>query len=339
MSLRVSGYYRLEVHQVDGSIRPLSSWFENTILDTGLDRIGGSSSSLLTYCQIGAGTTPPTTSDTHLEAPLASTTTVDSTFRGVHSPTAFPFYDDFTAYWRRTFSFPVGAAVGRITEVGVGWESDGSLYSRSLVKDIEGNPTTVVVLADEVLKVVYEAQITAWPDDVTGYMNFNRRDFVYRLRMCNADYGSTSTGTLGWVYPSESGFHMGQIGSYFWAYDGGLGDYYGGPLGSNQAISGGQSNLTYVEGSYERTHRFVLDYDEANFDNGIAAISCIIGPASWQIGFDPPIPKTEYHQMVFDITIKWTRPDRPEFTVTASADSWLEGYDVTIETSANAVIV
>ena len=62
-----------------------------------------------------------------------------------------PYYRWAKVTWR----FGQGVAAGNISEVGLGW-GNSNLWNRALIKDANGNPTTITVLSDEYLDVVSE---------------------------------------------------------------------------------------------------------------------------------------------------------------------------------------
>src|SRR5690606_8917143 len=97
---------------------------------------------------------------------IASSNTVPSNTAGTTS--AAPYY----TWMRKTFRFAAGVATGNLSEVGISWLTTGALFSRALILDSGGLPTTITVLADEVVDVTYEFRIMAKTDDETGSVTF-----------------------------------------------------------------------------------------------------------------------------------------------------------------------
>src|SRR5574337_1573872 len=188
---RLAGKFSLVAHKLDGSSRVLAEWFDNLIVDNGLNRIG--TGSYMDQCYVGTGSTAPTNADTALEMQVASTSSIHATTSG--TSTSPPYY----GYSRRTFRFGVGAAAGNLTEVGVGWYSGTNmLFSRALIKDIDGNPTTVTVLSDEVLDVAYEFRNYAPPADSAPYVvTISGVDYTFVTRAASV------TGNPHWVRSEE----------------------------------------------------------------------------------------------------------------------------------------
>jgi hypothetical protein len=66
-------------------------------------------------------------------------------------------------------AFRSGVAAGNISEVGLGWDNS-NLWNRALIKDANGDPTTITVLSDEYLDVVSE--VRDYPaQSITGSFN------------------------------------------------------------------------------------------------------------------------------------------------------------------------
>lgn len=176
LKTKVAGYYKLQVIRPDGTVRQ-SAEFPNLITNAGLDRMA--TSTYLTVCQVGSGSAAPTFADTALAARIAGTQTVQSTDVGTTSSS--PYY----AWATRQFRFAAGVATGNIAEVGVGWGTTGSLFSRALVLDSGGSPTTITVLADEILDVTYQLRYYAPETDDTGDVTFTGNlagtyDWIFR---------------------------------------------------------------------------------------------------------------------------------------------------------------
>lgn len=121
-------------------------------------------------CVVGTGNAAPAESNTALQSFLAGTITVQATSRTANW-TVSPRYAKFS----RTFRFGAGVAAGNVAEVGVCLIgtvpiNTTPIISRALVVDGGGTPTTITVLSDEFLDVIWEC---TWftPEDVTGSFN------------------------------------------------------------------------------------------------------------------------------------------------------------------------
>ena len=107
---------------------------------------------------VGTGSTNPQPTDTALENQLASTGTVGD---HSHSYSYDEQSDTLTFTTVSTRSFSLGGVIGNISEVGVDFRGQFSpwnsrfLQSRALIRDSQGNPTTISLGSEDQLVVVY----------------------------------------------------------------------------------------------------------------------------------------------------------------------------------------
>ena len=262
ISTGVKGRFRLAAIRHDGLCRE-TDWFDNLVLDAGVDR-HGTDSDTHSVCAVGTGTTAPTVADTQLEVFLASTTTAPSTVEATLADSPY-------GVWKTiTFEFGAGVAQGNLTEVGIGWAA-AALYSRALIEDAGGAPTTFTVQADEILRVTYE--LTAYPPlaDAAGTVDISgvTHDFVLRPRSVN-NSGAWRMSTL-----STRTFYLGRGGSAsssHRAYDGAIGLITEGPSG-NSGFSNGRASATYTPGTNFRDYSVIWGLDHGNLPGGISAVS------------------------------------------------------------------
>lgn len=148
-----------EVIEIPGSRKLKQDWSNNLILDAGLNRMGDTTSAWVNYCHVGTDNTVPTVSDTGLGGWVASKTFTTSAYSAKGSA---PYY----GYKNYSYRFGQGVAAGNLSEVSVGWSAtNDSMYSRALIVDGAGDPTTITVLSDEYLDVFYELRCYP-PDDL-----------------------------------------------------------------------------------------------------------------------------------------------------------------------------
>lgn len=160
---QVGARFKLIVRKAcDDSIARETDWFCNLVLDTGLARM--SAGTWIDRCCVGTGNSTPVVTQTALDSFLASTSTQQSSSAGVQTSTT-PYYRWAKVTWR----FGQGVAAGNISEVGLGW-GNSNLWNRALIKDANGNPTTITVLSDEYLDVISE--VRDYPvQNITGSFN------------------------------------------------------------------------------------------------------------------------------------------------------------------------
>lgn len=295
----------------DGNIvreRHLAGPFPNLILNAGLDRMGNSSGGggFWRNCQLGAGTTPPTVTDTALESLQAA----------VQGSTSDPFNTALVegppryVRHRRTYRFPEGEAAGTHTEIGIGWGNSGStLYSRALIRDSGGNPIAITVLPDEVLDVTYEWRIYPPTGDTTGTRNISGTDYDYTIRACEADTINTQFGA-GWGFGTGPTFGSASAlkpenGGHA-TYTGSIGDWLSSPSGSS-ATSGATlsvSNAAYTPGNYYRDGTLSWGLGGSG---GIRSVRYCWTWGAYQIEFDPPIPKDATNILSLTFRNAWAR--------------------------------
>lgn len=253
-SVGLSGRYRMEVRKASTKqIVRETDWFDNLITNQGLNRIG-SDAGIQTGISIGTGTTAPAFTDTALATFAAYTTTVPgggSTSGNYGAP-------DYIGYRTFAYQFQPGQLNGNYTEVGIGWASN-VLFSRALIVDGLGAPTSISVLSDEYLTVYYELRMAPPAGDTTGSvtisgvgtMNYTRRAQAasswrppfFALHPCGSN---TSYRTI--VFSGAAGVITGQpSGASAYSHN----------LGSG-SIEG------YVNNSLERYQNFTFQLDQGN---------------------------------------------------------------------------
>jgi hypothetical protein len=291
----VAGRYKLVAHKLDGSSRELTPWFNNLILDGGLEAMAVRGT--MNKCRVGTGNSTPVVGQTALDAELAEA--------DIHTST--DGYDSATnlyAFRRITYRFPVGAATGNLSEVGVGWR-DGSivgLFSRSRIKDGNGNDTTITVLSDEVLDVIYEFRIYRPTADAA--VNVSISGTTYECSIRAANFGSWRPTIL-----SQFGI-LGQGSTSFlvqgWTTDATLGTITGEPSGT-QNFSGVYSVPvgSYATNSGERVFRATVGLDTAT--TPIKALIFYSPAGIYQMLLTTPIPKDSTNKLTLDYKLTWAR--------------------------------
>jgi len=149
--------FKAQIFKEDGSIRYDGPWFNNTILNTGLDWLIESSdtiviglssvTTILSQCNVGEGATTPDPSDQGLvEYVASSSNTIEATTER----------DPEVAYvqWNATFEFGIGSFDNdNLREVGLSRSANSVYLNRQLLRDEDGNATTLTLLSDEGLRV------------------------------------------------------------------------------------------------------------------------------------------------------------------------------------------
>lgn len=267
-----------------------SPWFDNLLLDSGLDLLGTTNDlgQCLAACQVGQGTLAPSISDTAL----------DDYLTGTANRVQFIDVSDYTGPYyvgrRAKFHFPAGTfSTQRVTEIAIaqGPNQGDTLFARVLV------PHELTVLANEVLDIFYELRLYLDTGDVSYAQPIAGVDTTGLIRPARL----TSV-----ALPSDR--FLSTEGLTVW--DGALGDKTFIPGGSHFAAS----NITldaYTPGTFYRDIRFALGTGEGNFSTGIAAVltNSVNSEAnpSFQMSFNPPIAKNAQRYLGLTLRYAWGR--------------------------------
>lgn len=297
----VAGLYMLEaVNKDTGERRTLAPWFPNLITDSGLNRLG--TGGVLSNCSVGSGSATPTVSDVTLQSVVATTTSllVGDT---PGAQASAPYY----GYVRKTFRFGEGVAAGNLSEVGIGWA--GGLFSRSLIKDGLGNPTTVTVLSNEYLDVTYEIRCYPPTTDISFQVvsaEGATHDCVVRANIVNQ----------GSFWPGANPLIGGEIGFTLAVTahpnaqisNGTLGSLTSGPTGvTDSYLISNPTSLPYVDNSLEREGVYPVPLASGNFAGGISVFTTRWALGAFQYSFNPPIMKDNTKTLELRAKISWAR--------------------------------
>lgn len=293
----LAGWYKIEAIKPDGSRRVLADWFPNLILDAGLNRMG--TSSYMTACQVGTGSAAPATTDTALQSILFGTS--NNTAASNPSAVAAPWYGGMRLTWR----FTAGQAAGNLSEVGVGWGTSGNtLFSRALILDGGGSPTTITVLSDEIIDVTYELRLYAPAADAVGTITISGTNYDFTVR----------AGLVGnWAVGSGIGSIVGPGGSNPTCTNGAIAAVTATPSGTNLGTGSCATVGSYANNSLSRNFSLTFPLTAGNDTPGggfVGLKSVFFSVASigeFQAQFTPPIPKINTQVLVLNFTATWAR--------------------------------
>jgi hypothetical protein len=303
---RIAGWYKLSARMLDGRVRPLTGWFPNLITNGGLDQLGQGGYPFK-FCVVGTGNTAPANTDTQLVAQVAATTNIVSAVRGASSSS--PWYGTTTTTWQ----FATGAAAGNLAEVGCGATATG-LFSRALILDGTGSPTTITVLSSEALDVTYQAQMYSPSADVPGSVVLNGVNYTTNLRAAIANNPSW------WALPTDQGGFggIGYYGNPAYAYATQvLGAVTSNPSGTQYPNDSG-SRAGYIIGGYSNNITVGWGINAGNISGGIGSVmlqlSCgddagfgTQGGGAYQVSFTPVIPKDNTKVLSLTFQVNWGR--------------------------------
>lgn len=275
--------------------------FPNLILDVGLREMG-LSENYLSYCSIGTSSVTPNASQTKLIGLLRTTgTNARGEQTGANSD------DPLTPYvWRRvTKRFAPSGSNANISEVSFGSTANGSTaFNRALIKDSGGNPSTITLLGDEYLDVVYELRIYPPMQDITGTLTPTGIDTAprgYIVRPKGNGGALTYNVLSGW----SVGFMILVAGSSWNSvHSGDVGAIFSEPSGTKVNL-GATSVMDTVGAS--GVYTLSVPLGSSNFPTGIRCVVAAFNSCKYQFQFDPPFMKTADDVFTFSFRHSWGR--------------------------------
>lgn len=314
------GLYQFEKFRADadgnelpGTREIISPWQGNLITDAGLNYLGSTEHDNLTMCRIGTGNAAPANSDIALGAQVGTSTT-----DGTGSASG---YDTENRYlWRRVSKrFAAGTISGvNLAEVGMAASNDVSLFSRSLIKDTGGSPTTITLGSDEVLDVLYELRMYLPAQDTTVATTIDGVATTVTIRVTEHAQSLTNWAELlgnrmvpDLSEPSNTRYGCG-LENMPAAVS--IAQYAG-----SSSNNGSTSFAAYTAGTFTTTVTTVLGLPAANFGTGVGALlvtgySGGTGDLRWQspygwwaYGFSPKLNKTNTRTATIVYGITWGR--------------------------------
>lgn len=314
---RVKGRFKLRAMKGNIIMRE-SAWCPNIIVngafDYWLQNVAGNIDGFVA----GAGTSTPQPTDTALQSFLGGGNSFEDRWV-TRNTTVSP----------RSITVGVriraneGAIVGNVAEIALtrgGISSSSPIHNRARVVDEMGNPTTVTVLSDEFLEVIYEITLYAI-DGATGTLTINidgtPTNFDYEIRPINMNnngwWGITGSGTSSFLRFNPSGLLSANSATSCHVTDQ---TTFGDPSSSSGPAGYSSSNIftsrvlaPYVPGSKERLQTIRLPLNNGNIAApGIRSINLALNSESdtstWcvhQVLLDGPFLKPATH--IFDLPV------------------------------------
>lgn len=297
---------------ISGEVREYE--FTNLILDSGLNKLpyGG----FVTGCLLGGDTNTPLTTDTEITNIQTGVVTPQTHGVGAANISNSPYWSSY--YW--TFHVPTSTNIldnFYIRQVAVGWgvaailepEEPGSMYyhlvyiyeglfSLALVKDTNGNPTTIVKYAGDTLDVTYTLQVNCPTADVVSTVIIGGLEYSYTIRPASAGNWFANdplqpTSNI-YAYPASSV----------------LGTPTGVPSGSGLVISSTVLS-SYTNNTYTRDVQLEWDLNYGNAVGGIRCVYIDVG-SKWQISYSAvidaaTIPKDSDKRLTLNVRFSWGR--------------------------------
>lgn len=298
--LGMKGEMRCILYDPDMSVVQDTGWFDNLIVDNGLE-IYETENNVFRYTYVGTGTTPT----------VVGMTSMESLIPGGYSSTTgngngIEVYNGISPYeFSKTLSrrFLAGVGTGTISEIGIGEDTLGAnIFNRQLV-----TPSPISKGASQILDVIF--RLTYYPpigDTLSSGLTIDGID--YNTISHGSNYLLLSNVTEVFTGPSSN--------QTFWAvYDGDIGaTVEDRPSGDGGGGVPAQSSPAYIPGSYYKDFKMSYSIDAGNPPLGIRSIESVFNSCWMQTQFgDAPaatgnrIPKDNTKE--FDITVRlsWDR--------------------------------
>jgi len=298
------GFYTLRLGTLDAEGNEVDCYepvptFPNLITNGGLERMA-ESGDWLSRTYVGSGSAAPNFDDSAMNNFVAVTTSNQSAVTG--SQSTAPYF----TWVRVTRRFAAGAAAGNLSEVGTGWAA--ALFSRALIVDTDGNPTTITVGAEQFLDVTYEFRFYPKTTDDTGSFTLTGSiggTYDYIFRAANV----TTNNTVNAWYVGQNGAILNGVDSSSTGrrvYDGAIGPITGEPAGQPSSAST-IAVSTYSAGSLQAEATLSFGLASGNFATGISSARVKMGIGAFQIEFTPAIPKTNERLLNLEFSHSWGR--------------------------------
>ncbi len=301
--------------EIPGTRRIAADWFDNLIVNGGMNLIGDNpsgnaigSSLTLTACRVGTGSATPAVTDTALASQVATTTTIPARSSGVQATT--PYF----GWFRTTYRFAPSGTAQNLAEVGVATQATGgTLFSRALIVDGGGSPTTIQVLGDESLDVTYELRLyppltdMPWSATISGvsYSGIARADRAGNNTAWNSggpNWTMDGSSMKGCILATTLAMQV---------YNGSIGAITASPSGTAVAVdlspAAAVTAGAYTANSFQRSHAVLLDLAVGNVSGGISAFRIMTGIGGYQFSASPAFAKDSTKRLTLNITFSWAR--------------------------------
>ena len=295
---------------ISGEVREYE--FTNLILDSGLNKLpyGG----FVTGCLLGGDTNTPLATDTEITNIQTGVVTPQTHGVDTANISNSPYWSSY--YW--TFHVPTSVDIFYIRQVAVGWGVEATLepyedfgftyynwvyiyeglFSLTLVKDINGNPTTIVKDREDTLDITYTLQVNCPTADVVSTVIIGGLEYSYTIRPASAGNwfanDPLTSNITAYAYPASSV----------------LGTPTGVPSGSGLVRSSTVLS-SYTNNTYTRDVQLEWDLNYGNAVGGIRCVYIDVG-SKWQISYSAvidaaTIPKDSNKRLTLNVRFSWGR--------------------------------
>ncbi|MEQ1412262.1 hypothetical protein [Acinetobacter indicus] len=318
-NIQVGAKFKFEVFNATGLQTKASAEFGNLVLDAGLNRMG--KGSYFDAVAVGTGNSVPSAGQTALDNQVAYSNQEQGNFSISYQAEPVPCY-----VLQRRYRFNAGTFSGQnLAEVSMGWVTGSTFnaFNRALIKDSQGQPTTMTLLSDEYLDVIcllhYYPDITD-KNQLVGLVDGNNNliaetQITTRPALLGA-FNPPGQYASSWPPPYIFNVVDALVSQNNWMklLTGDMGTITGEPTGTVLAsTSYGSSDPVqlvkdeYVDGSYKRSGKFIIKLNTGNGTIKSMLLKTTLG--CYQAQFTPPIVKNNTQVLTIPIELSWGRKE------------------------------
>ena len=304
-NIGMTGEFRCVVKKSDGSTKIDTGYQKNLILNQGLNFFGGGNGTdMMAYCVIGSGNSQPVYTQNKLDTAITGVVGIVDSYKYDYDAARDGNLYKTNKVCKYSFT---GLNNVNISEVGLASNYSNTttyyLCTRALIKDSQGNPTTITVLTGEILEIYYKLWAVYDTTDKTGKINVldgagNQVAYNYKARLMKVGDAAYT----GYVNSLSRDWKKQYL------YSGDLVAIMGTPSGklysSNYLVS-----PPYVLDSYKLVYSFEVGVMDGDGQIRTYALEVL---GYWQIRFgsvadDSPITKTNTQTLSIPIEVSWGR--------------------------------
>lgn len=313
----LAGYVDLHKGILDSNGEPVTrehiTSFKNLVLDTGLQRIG-ENSDWMNWLHLGTGVQAPHPLQSALQNP---TYKGDNLAPHPHTTSGINISDPLKPYcWvKRVFRVTPRGENRTYAEMGVGW-NDNNLFSRTLIKDPQGNPNTISILGDEYLDVTYEVRMYIPVETAVYSVVPTGDDIEPRTITVHASRVNTESHSFGWTLAGSTttgsskvpnSILNNQTSNYHNRFfNGGRGGLYQDPEGSQV---GSVHNRTSMVRTSSTSATITLTRELPDNVGLLRTYQISQQAYCFQMEFDPPFNKSNEDRFSITYSISWGREE------------------------------
>ena len=285
--------------------------FQNLILDCGLDGIGFAWS-MFEKCAVGTNNSPPSASDSSLKQWHADSNAATGYVKTAPDPN-----DGYKFSISTTYRFNKGAITAAISEVGIhssnNIQGEKRYFCRAIIKDEYGNPSTVTVLPNEYLDVVYTLFVIPDLNDTVSTFTMNGVQYTATIRPANIQTWEFSGGQgagSGTLRP------VAKINEVYYNANAALGAITGGPSTTKTTLHNivNYQEEDYIAGTYYADTVVTLGLNYGSepikaciIKNVNTSNPMCLSTTPCQCVFNTPLPKDSTTEIALTIRRSWAR--------------------------------